>query len=172
MRKIKDLYELGDMSKEEYLQKREAIQKELRSLTPPEEARNLDKLAEFLVNVAEAWGVADQEHRNKLARCLFEEVWVKDKQVVAVKPRPEFEPFFNLNYEEFITRNNEGATPGGFEPPISTVTGWHVCPLHHGAILVQGIWGLVDKSFTNAKSISSDTLCQASVLIVLAWETQ
>ncbi len=24
-------------------------------------------------------------------------------------------------------------TPGGFEPPISTVTGWHVRPLHHGA---------------------------------------
>ena len=28
------------------------------------------------------------------------------------------------------------ATPGGFEPPISTVTGWHVRPLHHGA----GFW--------------------------------
>jgi hypothetical protein len=26
------------------------------------------------------------------------------------------------------------ATPGGFEPPISTVTGWHVRPLHHGAL--------------------------------------
>ena len=25
------------------------------------------------------------------------------------------------------------ATPRGFEPPISTVTGWHVRPLHHGA---------------------------------------
>jgi hypothetical protein len=27
------------------------------------------------------------------------------------------------------------ATPGGFEPPISTVTGWHVRPLHHGAVV-------------------------------------
>ena len=25
------------------------------------------------------------------------------------------------------------ATPKGFEPSISTVTGWHVRPLHHGA---------------------------------------
>jgi hypothetical protein len=25
------------------------------------------------------------------------------------------------------------ATPVGFEPTISTVTGWHVRPLHHGA---------------------------------------
>ena len=28
------------------------------------------------------------------------------------------------------------ATPGGFEPPISTVTGWHVSPLHYGAVLL------------------------------------
>ncbi len=27
------------------------------------------------------------------------------------------------------------ATPKGFEPSISTVTGWHVRPLHHGAAL-------------------------------------
>ena len=27
------------------------------------------------------------------------------------------------------------ATPKGFEPSISTVTGWHVGPLHHGAVL-------------------------------------
>ncbi len=27
------------------------------------------------------------------------------------------------------------ATPRGFEPLLSTVTGWHVCPLHHGAVL-------------------------------------
>ena len=26
------------------------------------------------------------------------------------------------------------ATPIGFEPTISTVTGWHVRPLHHGAV--------------------------------------
>ena len=25
------------------------------------------------------------------------------------------------------------ATPSGFEPPISTVTGWRVGPLHYGA---------------------------------------
>ena len=33
--------------------------------------------------------------------------------------------------------DREVATPGGFEPPISTVTGWHVYPLHHGAILIK-----------------------------------
>src|SRR5579885_2500166 len=29
--------------------------------------------------------------------------------------------------------DGESATPMGFEPTISTVTGWHVRPLHHGA---------------------------------------
>ena len=72
-------------------------------------------------------------------RSLFQEIWIKDKQVVAVKPQPELEPFFQLNYEEFVNKKFESATPRGFEPLISTVTGWHVCPLHHGAILVQGI---------------------------------
>ncbi len=39
--------------------------------------------------------------------------------------------------DKYITGRIAHPTPGGFEPPISTVTGWHVCPLHHGAILVQ-----------------------------------
>ena len=36
------------------------------------------------------------------------------------------------------------ATPGGFEPPISTVTGWHVRPLHHGANLIKSISGTIE----------------------------
>ncbi len=68
-----------------------------------------------------------------MARSLFEEVWLKDKQVVGVKPRLELEPFFRLNYEEYVKQNVELATPTGSEPAISTVTGWHVRPLHHGA---------------------------------------
>jgi hypothetical protein len=31
------------------------------------------------------------------------------------------------------------ATPSGFEPPISSVTGRHVRPLHHGAAEAQYI---------------------------------
>ena len=31
-----------------------------------------------------------------------------DKEVIAVKPRPELEPFFRLNYEEFVNQSIEG----------------------------------------------------------------
>ena len=56
------------------------------------------------------------------------------------------------------------ATPGGFEPPISTVTGWHVSPLHHGAIPVNMIFNsykaAMNRSFTNKSLSRDDILCQ------------
>ena len=105
LERIKNLYKWGDMSEEDYRREREATQRELKALDPVEsQTKNLDRLAEFLANVAEAWEVANGEQRNKLARSLFQEVWIKDKQVVAVKPQPELEPFFKLNYEEFVNK--------------------------------------------------------------------
>jgi len=60
----------------------------LRALTQPEiKSRVLEGLAELLKDVAKVWREANQEQRNKLARQLFDEIWVKDKQVIAVKPR-------------------------------------------------------------------------------------
>ena len=85
------------------------LEAEIRQLTPSEnKADELHNLAHFLANVADAWNEANQEQRNKLARCLFQEVWIKDKEVVAVKPRPELKPFFDLNYgvmEERLSQN-------------------------------------------------------------------
>ena len=57
-------------------------------------------MAHFLADVADAWRKANQEQRNELARVLFEEVRLDNGgKVVAVKPRPELEPFFKLSYE-------------------------------------------------------------------------
>ena len=42
---------------------------------------------------------ANQEQRGKLARTLFQEVWIKDKRVIAITPRSDYKPFFNLQYE-------------------------------------------------------------------------
>lgn len=32
-------------------------------------------------------------------------MWVKDNVVIGVKPRPELQPFFQMNYEEFMRQN-------------------------------------------------------------------
>ncbi|MFC2024401.1 hypothetical protein ACFLTJ_02330 [Chloroflexota bacterium] len=103
--RIKELYGWGDITRERYLAEREVIHKELWTLAPIEEhGKNLSELAQFLTNVAYAWDVATQEQRNKLARCLFQEVWMKDKEVIAVKPQAELKPFFDLNHEAMKNR--------------------------------------------------------------------
>ena len=94
MGRIKELYKWGDIDKQQYIREKAEIQQHLRSLAPSESpTKSLEKLAEFLANVAEAWEEANQERRNKLARCLFQEIWAKDKQVVVVRPQPELAHF-------------------------------------------------------------------------------
>ena len=127
--RAKELYEWGDHTRQEYQVRRETILKELRALTiPRDDDAHLDRLAGFLRHVGSAWEDGDQSHRNKLARCLFDEIWLQDAEVVAVRPRAEFEPFFRLSYEASVKENVELATRMGFEPTISAVTGRYVRP--------------------------------------------
>ena len=105
LKRAKELYEWGHKSRDEYLADYEDIQKQLRLLSPIEVRDNhLGKLAQFLANVAGAWDEANQDQRNKLAKTLFEQILVENNKVVAVKPQPELEPFFELNYEEFVNK--------------------------------------------------------------------
>ncbi len=105
LERIRDLYKWGDMTKKDYLKEKQTVLNELNALAPAEsQTQNLERLSYFLTSAAKAWDEANQEQRNKLARTLFREVWLKDNQVVAVKPQPELEPFFQLNYEEFVNK--------------------------------------------------------------------
>lgn len=110
LRRARELYEWGDYTKAQYLARRDDVSLRLESLptSGQPEADVLAKLAEFLADVPAAWQAATQEQRNKLARTLFDEVWLLDKDVVAVKPRPELDPFFRINYEESNGTNIEG----------------------------------------------------------------
>ena len=101
--RIKELYEWGHKSKDEYLADYDDIQRELKTLAIPEDkGKSLDKLAHFLSNVVDAWKEATQEQRNKLANALFEQVWIELNRVVGVKPREELKPFFQLSYDEYL----------------------------------------------------------------------
>ena len=112
MKRVKELYEWGDYTRAEYQVRRDDIVKQLQALTPrPDSAEHLERLAQFLADLPAAWEVATSEQRNKLARCLFDEVWLRDKVVVGVKPRVELEPFFRLNYEVVVRDNIEGEIP-------------------------------------------------------------
>ncbi|MBM4462798.1 MAG: hypothetical protein FJ012_05605 [Chloroflexi bacterium] len=101
LQRVKDLYEWGHKAKEEYLADYAEIQREMQQLPPIEADKRemLEKLALFLRDITGAWEQATQEQRNRLASCLLEAVWIKDKKVLAVTPRAEFRPFFDLQYE-------------------------------------------------------------------------
>ena len=111
-------------SEEQYLKEKDDITKQLQLLTPPEEkSKVLDQLAEFLRNVSKVWKEADQNQRNRFSRQLFQEIWVKDKQVVAVKPRPELETFFQMSYEDWMKKiESEVAKPAGVATSRKYVT--------------------------------------------------
>jgi hypothetical protein len=100
LQRIKDLYGWGDMSKAEYLAQKRDLKKRLAQLSPgATKIALLDKLAQFLNNIALAWREADQEHCNQLAHQLFDAVWIENQKVLAVTPRPEFEPLFDMQYQ-------------------------------------------------------------------------
>ena len=90
----------GHKSKEEYWADYNMIQAQLQSLAPAKDQdKSLEKLALFLKDISEAWKQADEQQQNRLAKQLSDTVWIRDKRVLAVTPRPEFKPFFDLQYE-------------------------------------------------------------------------
>ena len=113
LKRIKNLYRLGDMEYAEYLAERQALQARLAKLTITQSKPDyLGRMAQFLNNMALAWEAADQECRNRLAVELFETVWVKDSLVLGVTPRPEFIPFFDLIYSGCQTSLQTGGPDG------------------------------------------------------------
>jgi site-specific DNA recombinase len=100
LERTKELYKWGHVQKEQYLKDFGGINRELQQLPPMEtNADTLEKLATFVNNIALAWEQASQEQRNRLAGCLLEAVLIKDRTIVAVIPRPDFKPFFDLVYD-------------------------------------------------------------------------
>ena len=92
------LFGLGDITKAEYLERRDRLQQTLNALKPDRELEEtLERSAGFLADLPAAWHAATDEQRNSLARLLFEEVRIKDEWVAAVKPQPTFASFFDLD---------------------------------------------------------------------------
>ena len=98
--RLKKLYEWDDISEAEYLTESRDIKQQLEFIVEPEEDEEvLDRLRAFLTDIGLAWERATQEQRHRLAHQLFETIWVRDRQVVSVRPRAELRAFFQLSEE-------------------------------------------------------------------------
>jgi len=98
LRRLKELYLEGDLTKREFQDQKANVTHELAALPLEGNPDNDDgaRLASYLSDVSRAWLEATPEERNKLARQLFLRVVVKNKTAVAVVPRPDIRPFFTL----------------------------------------------------------------------------
>ena len=97
LERIRKLYGWRDFSREQYLAEKAEIQKQLAATSPQDKAN----------------------HRfDRLARRLFQEVWIEERKVVAVRPQPEFVPFFQLDSQ---TRVGSGGNTGWPRKPVRLI---------------------------------------------------
>jgi site-specific DNA recombinase len=119
LRRLQDLYVLGDLTKAQYVMRRQALQDEIERLAPPADPQ-LAQAERLLSDFAAFWAAeTSPAERHRLLTTLFE-------QIVAVKPRGAFVPYFQAASQAAKNRPaSSGVQSGsdGVEPATSAVTG-------------------------------------------------
>ncbi len=93
-RRLRDLYEIGDLDRSDYLTRRRALDTDLDALSPGP-APDLDEARRVLEDFTRFWQHEQAyQPRQQLLTRLFDRVWIDDKRIVAVHPKPAFASFF------------------------------------------------------------------------------
>ncbi len=130
LERLRELYLMGDISKPQYVMRRQIIEEELQRAKPPTNP-DLDRAHTILEDFARFWDAEpNPAERRKLLLSLFAQVWAKDNQIVAVKPNTAFADYFTAASEVRATHpkadaDDEATKAGatGLEPATSGVTG-------------------------------------------------
>jgi hypothetical protein len=94
LRRARDLYELGDLTRPEYMARREAINAEL-ATSAPGPIPDLDQAQQVLEDFSIFWhNETDPAAKRQLLTLIFERIWLDGQHVAAVQPKPSFAPFF------------------------------------------------------------------------------
>jgi Recombinase/Recombinase zinc beta ribbon domain len=128
--RLGDLFVMGGITKPQYVMRRQALEEELQRTKPPTDP-DLDRGAAILEDLARFWDAEpNPAERRKLLLSLFEQIWQKDGQIVAVKPNHAFASYFTAASEGRPTHpkadaSSEATKAGatGLEPATSAVTG-------------------------------------------------
>jgi hypothetical protein len=105
LERLRDLYVMGDLSKSEYVLRRQALE-ELTRNRPPFDPQ-LDKAEELLADFGRVWELEDDTAtRRRLLATLFDRIWQDRGTIVAVKPREAFLRYFQAA-DELARRREE-----------------------------------------------------------------
>jgi hypothetical protein len=119
LERLRDLYVMGDLSKNEYVLRRQALEEELAGTRPPFDPR-LEKAEELLVAFGRMWELEDDPaKRRRLIATLFERVWQDGGAIVALKPREAFLRYFQTADELARRREKKRGVKSGSDgtPP-------------------------------------------------------
>src|SRR6266487_774337 len=104
---------MGDLSKSEYVLRRQALEEELARARPPFDPR-LDKAEELLADFGRVWSLEDDPaKRRRLLATLFDRVWQDGGTIVAVKPREAFLCYFQTDDELALRRETKRGVKSG-----------------------------------------------------------
>ena len=113
LERLRDLYVMGDLSKSEYVLRRQALEEELARAAPPFDPR-LDKAEELLADFGRVWQLEDvPAKRRRLLATLFDRVWQDGGTIVAVKPREPFLRYFQTADELARRRQKKRGAKSG-----------------------------------------------------------
>lgn len=96
--RLKDLYKMGDINKEEYVTERNQLKAQLAALQPPQ-LPDLERAAALLNNFGAIWRAASQLERKQIVHTLLDAVYLDSKSgpVVAIRPRAAFAKILQLS---------------------------------------------------------------------------
>ncbi len=108
LKRLQDLYVLGDFTKAQYVMRRQALEEEVQRLAPPTEPA-IDQARALLDDFPRFWDLeTEPAERRKLLLSLFEQVWAQDGQIVAVQPHDTFLPYFQAAQQNHKHNPDQG----------------------------------------------------------------
>ena len=122
LRRLQDLYVLGDLPKAQYIMRRQAIEEEVQRLGAPADP-GIERAKDLLADFSQFWQIeTEPAERRKLLLSLFEQVWAQEGRIVAVQPREDFLPYFQAASRCRKQGNGRGAESGS---DGGSATCWH-----------------------------------------------
>jgi site-specific DNA recombinase len=94
LRRLQDLYVLGDLPKAQYVMRRQSIEEEVQRLGAPADP-GIERAKDLLADFSRFWQIeTEPAERRRLLLSLFEQVWAQGGRIVAVQPHEDFLPYF------------------------------------------------------------------------------
>jgi hypothetical protein len=96
LERLRDLYVMNDLSKNEYVLRRQATEEELERIGPPFDPE-FDEADELLAKFADFWATEPSPaERRRVLATLLDRVWQDGGAITAVKPRTPFLRYFQM----------------------------------------------------------------------------